>query len=149
MNGILSAEKQQEVGKRIDILKADTQHLWGKMDVAQMLAHCSQAIESTMSDKLEKRGLISYLFGKIAKKQFFTKEHVAKNLPTAPNYKAVGSHNFEQEKARIKKLLQSLAQHGKDVLHSKVHPFFGTMTADEWDVIIYKHLDHHLKQFGA
>jgi len=29
------------------------------------------------------------------------------------------------------------------------HSFFGRMTPDEWAVLMYKHVDHHLRQFGA
>ncbi len=29
------------------------------------------------------------------------------------------------------------------------HPFFGNLNSEEWDTLNWKHLDHHLRQFGV
>jgi len=59
------------------------------------------------------------------------------------------ARDFERERAALKAQIQrfvEVARAGK--LHSS-HPFFGPMTRDDWDCIQWKHVDHHLRQFGG
>ena len=135
--------------KRIDTLKPDSQHQWGKMDVSQMMAHCSQALEINFGTQTGKQSFMGKIFGKVALKSILSDKPFKKDLPTAPGFKVVGEKEFNKEKQRLLGLLQKLQAADMNKLAEKKHPFFGTITADQWNTLISKHLDHHLKQFGA
>ena len=38
---------------------------------------------------------------------------------------------------------------GPKVIANHKHPFFGEMTNEEWDLLQWKHLNHHLNQFSV
>lgn len=45
--------------------------------------------------------------------------------------------------------LNKFHKNGPETCISHPHPFFGKLTSEQWGKGIYKHLDHHLKQFGV
>ena len=57
--------------------------------------------------------------------------------------------DFETERNRLSGLIDRFAAAGPAGCTSHPHAFFGPLTPDEWAVLMYKHLDHHLRQFGA
>jgi hypothetical protein len=134
---------------RINRLTPESAAIWGKMTVAQMLAHCQKPVEVATGDLKLKRGLIGILFGSMTKKKMTGTEPFSKNLPTDPNFKIAGSKDFYREKNRLVALLNQFVAAGKEGITKDSHPFFGKMSIDEWDVLLWKHLDHHLRQFGV
>ena len=72
-----------------------------------------------------------------------------KNLPTVPEFRVTDEPNFEAEKTKLIALVKRLSEGGPKVLTKNPHPFFGYMTTEEWDTLQWKHLDHHLRQFGV
>lgn len=74
----------------------------------------------------------------------------SKNLPTTPTMVNTGKDgiDFETEKAALQATIAHFAHLSADAALAG-HPIFGAMNKDEWGRIIYKHLDHHLKQFGV
>jgi hypothetical protein len=137
------------ISKRINSLSPHSTRLWGKMSVSQMLAHCQRPFAVALDRETSKRGIASYLFGPIVKRSFLRTEHTRKNLPTAPGFKITNEPEFEEERGKLLADLHQFLAIGKDKLGVKVHPFFGPMTESEWYELMYKHLDHHLKQFGV
>ena len=73
----------------------------------------------------------------------------SKNSRTAPEFIIVGQKDFEQEKARLIGFITKTQQLGADHFEGKENFSFGPMTAQEWNGLFYKHLDHHLMQFGV
>ena len=51
MNSLFDVQTSQEITQRIENLKVDSPRQWGKMDVAQMLAHCAFSMETAIGDK--------------------------------------------------------------------------------------------------
>ena len=149
MESIFEPATLQAFMQRINKLKPDTQRNWGKMDVAQMMAHCSAAIENTLGDTTPKRNIIGLMFGKFAKKTIFNDKPFKQGLPTGKIFIIADTRNFEKEKQRLKTVLIKLSQGGGKPVDGKMHPFFGQMNAGEWSNLMNKHIDHHLKQFGA
>jgi hypothetical protein len=72
-----------------------------------------------------------------------------KNSPTAKEYVVVGEQNFDSEKQRLLNLVDIFAKQGAVLAEGRKHPFFGKLTIIEWNILTYKHLDHHLQQFGV
>jgi len=147
MKSLYNTNDKQEIINRIMTLSPHTPNKWGKMNVAQVLEHCQTGLKGAYGEIKFKRGLIGFLFGGLAKKSL-TADHTPfkQNLPTDKAFIVVGQKDFEAER---EKLLVLLKQFSPEKITKSPHPFFGKMTEKEWDIIQWKHLDHHLRQFGA
>jgi hypothetical protein len=133
---------------RINNLTPARSALWGKMNVAQMLAHCQVPILVAFGELNSKGGLMALIFGRMAKKKIVNEQPFERNLPTMSEAKIKSDKGFEAEKEALIILVKRF-ETGPDVLTKKPHPFFGPLTVDEWNTLQYKHLDHHLRQFGV
>ena len=138
-----------EILNRLEKLQPDAKPLWGKMNVSQMLAHCQVPLQASLGEKQLKRTFMGLLFGKIGKKQVLKPEPFKKNLPTDPRFVIKNTPDFTTEKQQLSSLIQKFSITNSEEVAARPHPFFGKMTSDEWGWLQWKHLDHHLRQFGA
>jgi hypothetical protein len=134
---------------RIRGLSPSAQAAWGKMNVAQMLAHCHVAFRVALGELRLRRALIGVLFGKWAKKSLLRDKPFRRHLPTDKAFIVRDARDFATERDALVAIVERLRRGGPSVLTSEPHPFFGALTTDEWDALMAKHLDHHLRQFGA
>ena len=134
---------------RFEQLQPDSPALWGKMNVAQMLAHCQVPLQVAYGDVKLKRRLIGILFGGWAKRKLSTDKPWNKNMPTDPTFVMATQHDFETEKNKLRPLIERFAKNGPSGITKDPHPFFGKLTAEEWDRLQWNHLNHHLTQFGV
>jgi len=146
---IFAETTRRETLARIHRLGPDAKARWGKMNVAQMLAHCQVGIQLAVGEMTLKRVLIGRLFGKMAKKSLTSEKPWKKGLPTAKEFKISDERDFATERVRLVALVERLSRGGPAGLTKAPHPFFGPLTTAEWDVLMFRHLDHHLTQFGA
>jgi|ERR1041385_6711674 hypothetical protein len=133
---------------RLNKLSSNTQHRWGKMDVAQMLTHVHRALRTASGELKLKRSFIGILFGTIAKKKLFSNEPWGHNMPTDKNFIVTDQRNFEEEKKALLESIHRFQQTGPTGVSKEPHPFFGKLTSEEWGRLQWKHLNHHLEQFG-
>lgn len=148
MANIFDATDNASLLLRLGKLTAQTQPLWGKMTVSQMVVHCQKPLDVAVGKLVLSGGLLGFLFGKMAKNSFIKNKGFSKNSPTAPEFKISGAPDFETEKETLLKIVEAFGKIGPDIITNKKHPFFGVMTEEEWGTLHYVHLDHHLKQFG-
>ncbi len=147
---LFDPKDNQNLVDRIQSLTPDSQRQWGKMDVAQMLAHCVQPMKVAFSEAKSKRGLIGFLFGKMLKRKYITNGiNFEKNLPTHPTFIQSDPRDFAEQQSLLLAYVQRWTNEGPTAITTGVHPLFGKMTPEEWDKLMSKHLDHHLRQFGA
>ncbi|MEK3886860.1 DUF1569 domain-containing protein [Bacillus sp. FSL K6-3431] len=149
MNNIFELLHTDEILKRIDNLSVNSQPKWGKMDVAQMLAHCSSFQDISMGYTLPPRGWLGLLVGRIAKPIFYNDKPLAHNMSTIPTILIADKKYFEIEREKLKQKIKTFQNNGPEACTSHPHPFFGKFSSEQWGKGIYKHLDHHLKQFGV
>jgi hypothetical protein len=138
-----------EITDRLSNLTTESKPHWGKMNVGQMLAHCKEAFKVPLMDKPPKRMLMGYILGWLAKPLLYGPKPYKKSLPTAPNFIITNERDFEEEKGQLIELITKFHQADPTVTATKVHPFFGKMTAEQWGKGMWKHIDHHLQQFGV
>lgn len=139
---------RSDILRRVEALHVDAPAQWGKMNCAQMLAHCQKPFELALGEFEMKRALIGRLIGGWAKKKYVVSDApFGKNSPTDPTFRVAEPCEFERERAGLVERIERYAEHG--VLTEGPHPFFGPLDAGEWDRLLWKHLDHHLRQFGA
>jgi len=150
---LFTNEGVQQLYKRIDQLTPQSQRQWGKMNVSQMLEHCQKPLEVAVNAHLLKQGLmmkiLSALMGKKVKAQYMSAQELKKNSPTSPDFIIKNTPDFEAAKQKLKDDIQIFSQKGITKQLGDKHPFFGPMTHEEWNMLQWKHLDHHLKQFGV
>ena len=148
MHNLLEPATAQEMIQRIEQLTPTSQARWGKMNAAQMIAHCSYAWELYLTGKKLKRPLLGLLFGGVAKKRMLANKPWARNLPTARELMPAADSEFEKEKTNLIENISLFVAKGAKQTPIP-HPFFGKMTTRDWGLHQYKHLDHHLTQFGV
>ncbi len=73
----------------------------------------------------------------------------SKNAPTDPAFVMSDPRDFAKEKTRLATVVSRFGEAGPSAADGRVHSFFGRLRGDEWGVLMHKHLDHHLRQFGA
>ena len=150
MKSLFNPSDNNEIVERINKLTSNSKALWGKMNVGQMLAHCQVPLLAAYGEVKTSRGLIGVLFGGFAKKKYITKDMpFEKNLPTDKLFVMTTPKEFEEQKSKLIPLVKRFATQKANGITKEPHPFFGKMSASEWDKLQMKHLDHHLRQFGV
>jgi hypothetical protein len=149
MNSLFNSTDYAQMVARIQKFEHNAPRLWGKMDASQMLAHCNGAMKTAVGETRMKRVFIGRILGKWAKKSFVGEKAISKNNPTAKEFLIVDKRDFEKEKAELLNYVKRFHEAGEKGAPTYPHGFFGQMTQAEWGILQWKHLDHHLRQFGA
>lgn len=150
MKNFYDAASAAEVKSRITHLRPDTPRVWGTMSPAQMLAHCSIAMEMALGDRKPPRMFIGRILGPMMRKLAIGNEDpMARNTPTAKDLLVRDDRDMETERMRLTGLVDRFAAAGPAGCTTHPHTFFGPLTPAQWAALMYKHTDHHLRQFGV
>jgi len=149
MKNLFELETVDEVIVRIDKLQPASQRQWGKMDVAQMLAHCSITMDIASGKLNPPRIFIGRIIAPFLKSMYTNDKPFAKNGPTGKDLLVVDKKDFAREQESLKVKVRHFHQCGESGCTRHPHPFFGSLTPYAWSRGMYKHLDHHLRQFNA
>ncbi|SHE77288.1 DinB family protein [Chryseobacterium takakiae] len=151
MENIFDVKVVQNYIDRINTLTPETQPLWGKMSVDQMLAHCNVSYEMVYEpEKHRKPGSIAkFILKTFVKSKVVGEKGYPRNSPTAPQFIIADRKNFEEEKKRLIGFIQKTQQLGETAFDGKESFSFGKLNAQEWNNMFAKHLNHHLAQFGV
>lgn len=147
---IFTKEVADSIIERINKLNPASQANWGKMNVSQMLAHCNVTYEMAFENKHPKPNFFLRFILKSFVKDMVTNETPYKqNSQTAPAFIIGDVRNFEFEKSRLIQYITKTVEVGESYFEGKESNSFGALSTKEWNNMFYKHLDHHLKQFGV
>ena len=149
MQSLFDSETHISIIERIHKLTPNTQKQWGKMQVAQMLAHCKEAFKVPLSEEPMPRLFLGLLIAWVFKSKLYNDQPWKKNLPTAPDFIIRDERDFTKEKQELIGLVDEFYKKGSAEVGKYPHPMFGAFTPDQWGRSMYKHLDHHLQQFGV
>lgn len=149
MKNLFERESVDEVIARLDTLQPASQRQWGKMDVAQMLAHCAAAMDMASGKINPQRMLIGRLLGPLVKPIYTNEKPFSQNNPTEKKLVISDQRDFQRERERLKVCVREFHKGGEAKCTRHPHPFFGHLSPGDWSRGMYKHLDHHLRQFGA
>lgn len=150
MKNLFTEKDTQETLKRIDSLTENSKPNWGKMSVGQMLSHCSVTYEMVFTDKHKKPNLFLKLILKtFIKKAVVSEKPYPKNGKTSPQFLITDKKDFLKEKETLKNYMKQTQKLGESYFEGKESNSFGKLTAAEWNAMFYKHLNHHLTQFGV
>jgi len=150
MKNLYEPSTVQELKDRIAHLGPASERQWGKMTPAQAAAHCSVALEWAVGDVVPPRMFVGRLLGWIVKPKLLGDEKpMRRNSPTQKSLVIADDRDLAREQQRLSALIDRFAAAGPEGCTTHPHSFFGPLTPHEWAALMYKHLDHHLRQFGA
>jgi Protein of unknown function (DUF1569) len=137
---------KQEIISRINQLSPASRRKWGKMNVSQMLTHVQRQIRYTYGEHRIRSNFFLRILGPMFKGILYNAKPYKQGLPTDPSYVVSDERDFLTEKNN---LLDLLGRFSEANISGKPHPIFGKISKEQWGLAIWKHLDHHLKQFGV
>ena len=149
MKSIFDTETRMEILSRVDKLNNESKAAWGQMTVAQMIRHCTLCEEYYYGNLAVSRSFLGRLIGKMAIGKMLKDDQsmLQRNAPTSSKFKVNDDiENLELEKEKWKSLIEQYAGFDNDYF---IHWFFGKMSKEQLGQFIYKHCDHHLRQFGS
>ena len=151
MKNLFDPAVANQVKTRLGKLQPQSERRWGKMTAPQMLAHCSGSMQWAVGEVTpEKAALPVRLMGRLVKPMVFRNEDpLRRNSPTARSLIVAGERDLSRERDRLAGLIDKFVAGGPAACTKNPHSFFGKMTPQEWAILMYKHLDHHLRQFGV
>lgn len=150
MQNIFLKEDCDKFINRIDQLTQNSQPLWGKMSVDQMLAHCNVMYEMVYDTIHPKpNAFIRFILKIFVKNKVVNETPYSRNIHTAPQFIIKGDHDFELEKNRLISYILKTQELGENEFEGKESLSFDKLTSKEWNNMFAKHLDHHLSQFNV
>ena len=150
MKSLFDSDTHQEVLERLEKLDAQREALWGQMTVAQMLNHSQRPLQVANGKMAftEKISPVKRVIYRLFKSQMYNERPWKQDIHTVKDFKVTGVYVFDEEKQHLIECLNDFQK--KDLnLHWPNHPFFGKFTTDQWGKMQFKHIDHHLRQFGV
>jgi hypothetical protein len=151
MKSLFDVAGVDQVKARLGQLEPQSERLWGKMTVAQMVAHCAMSMQWAVGDTVPENGpLAARVMGRLVKPLVLRNDDLMrKHSPTIPSLIVTDERDLYKERERLLELIDRFAAGGAAGCTRNAHSFFGKMTPQEWAILMYKHLDHHLRQFGV
>lgn len=149
MESLFDKNTYNSIKARLNKLDSDSTQLWGKMDVAQMLQHCTRTFGYALATNAAPRSLFGVLVGWMFKKSLYNNRLWKQGLPTAPHLRVAEPLNVNAEKKRLNETIDEFFNRGPEKTGMFTHPVFGNFTKDQWGMMCFKHLDHHFRQFGV
>jgi hypothetical protein len=149
MENMFNAGDRAVLQQRLSRLQPSSARQWGKMNAGQMLAHCAAALEMACGDRQKKQAFIGKLVTPFIRSSFLGPKPLGRNSPTDPDLLIADERDFAAERQRLSMLVDRFCQAGPDTAGRQIHSFFGRLSGEEWGRLTYKHLDHHLRQFGV
>lgn len=149
MQSLFDTDTYNGVIERMNKLTPMSERGWGKMTVAQMLAHCKAAFSVPLSEKPMPRSILGLVLGWAFKAKLYDETPWKRSLPTSPNFIIKDERDFEKEKQELQGLVNEFYTRGPEKVGRFPHPMFGKFTSQQWGQAMFKHLDHHLQQFGV
>ena len=149
MKSILNPVEKNEIIERIEKLTSESKPLWGKMNVLQMLEHCTTSVKLALGEIKPELIKERLEFGIKAKPRVFETEEFGKSLPTSKEFLEFTEGDFDSKKSGLIYYINYYSNQNpeSEVLH--IHPILGDLNVKEWGILIRKHTNHHLEQFGV
>jgi hypothetical protein len=150
MRNLFDPSAATEFQARIGKLTPSSQHLWGKMTAPQAVAHCANAMEMALGEMRPPREFVGRILGPLVKRLALGNDAPLRpGAPTSPSIRVDDDRELEPERLRLLRLIDKFTAAGPAGCTKHPHAFFGSLTPEQWSILMYKHLDHHLRQFGV
>ncbi|MEO5859132.1 MAG: DUF1569 domain-containing protein [Pyrinomonadaceae bacterium] len=149
MKTIFENAVHEELLNRLNKLEPNSERQWGKMSPSQMMEHTARGLEMATGRKPMKQMFVGKLLSWIFRKEFLGEKPFQPDRPTGSALIVRDDPDFEPTRARLSERITELHNRGESATEGTVHGFFGPLTGKQWGETQYKHVDHHLRQFGV
>lgn len=142
---------RKQIESRIHQLKSTSRPLWGKMDANQMLVHCTDQLRLAIGESkgMDQSSLIRRTMAKWAVLYAIGFPKGQKTIREMdPAQSGTSKTDFEGDRKLLLTAIQNFCLWDQRKGYG-AHPYFGSLTADQWGNLAYRHLDYHLGQFGC
>jgi len=146
---LLNKECGETLVRRIQKLQPDASPLWGRMNATEMLLHLNRINEQLLNAPATKKGislkqyigrwLFLYVFSNFPKNARTPKRNDTKGQ--------IDTSAFGEQQQKFIELIQRFPLHQQPI--ELPHPYFGDLNTKQWGLAGYKHVNHHLRQFGV
>jgi hypothetical protein len=150
MATLFDPAQQTRFLSRIDRLTPDTQRLWGKMTVHQMVCHLTDALRVSLGE-IPTRFRPSFLASPPMQWLIVSVLPIPRGkASTKPEFQTTRPSTWPEETANLKEVFARFVERGKQPGATwPIHPTFGDLSHRQWGMLTAKHMDHHLRQFGV
>ena len=137
-----------DIRERVTRLRADQKPAWGAMNAPQMVCHLADSLKMALGELKcsPKRLPIRY---PPLKQLIIYVAPFPKSAPTAPELLTRFPAAWQADVAELQALVDRFVARGRESSPWPEHPAFGKLSHRAWGVLTYRHMDHHLRQFGA
>lgn len=149
MNNLFEASVAQEIIYRIEQLQPESKAIWGKMTVAQMFAHCTGGLQMANGEIQLPRRFLGRILGPFFKASYYNDLPFPKGINTDKALVIKEAKDFIIEQQNLILYVNKFQKGNVQHCTKAPHPFLGYFTAEQWAKGMYKHIDHHLRQFGV
>lgn len=148
MKTIFDKPTRDELIHRINRLNENSIAAWGKMSLFQMLKHCTLWDEWIQGKTTYKRVLMGRIIGRLMLKNALKNDApLRRNTPTIPSL--ITKEKNGDIRAQKAEWIAQIEKYENYSNPNFVHVFFGEMTTEQIGYFVYKHTDHHLRQFNG
>ncbi|MBO6606198.1 DUF1569 domain-containing protein [Psychroserpens sp.] len=149
MESLFTEKVKKSILKRLELLNEHTDAKWGKMNVSQMLSHCKFPLQVALQKlPLDRPNAFKRFIFSFFKASLYNDKPWKQGLPTAPPFIVTDEKEFKKELDELVSTIKEFHDQ-RDTTEWPEHPMFGKFTSEQWGKMQYKHLDHHLRQFGV
>jgi hypothetical protein len=153
MKNLFDPAVGEDIKQRVMRLRPDSERRWGKLPVAPVLAHCTSGLQMAMGVINPRRAPFpGNVIGRLIKPLVFGNDKpIRRNSPSAPELFTADPTpcEFERERDQLIEAINRFVSKGEACCSRHPHPFFGSLKPHQGAILMYKHIDHHLLQFGA
>lgn len=142
---LLSDADRAQIVARLRRVTPDRVPLWGTFTAPRMLCHVTDQLRIATGiiigrhrDTLMRRTLSKWLV------VYSSMQAPPGKVQTVPEMLSTAPTGWDADMATCIRLINEV---GRGRANGR-HPAFGPLTGPEWGRIAWKHLDHHLRQFG-
>jgi hypothetical protein len=147
MKTIFNPRNHLELHERVQRLSTTQKPRWGQMTPLQMVAHLSDSLRMASGELEVAPKKVPLRFSPLKQVVLYLLP-IPKGVLTSPELIARKPGDWSFEVAGLREELNGLVERGAEAL-APSHPAFGKLSAKQWGVLIYRHMDHHLRQFGV
>jgi hypothetical protein len=146
MKSIWNADDHRALCERVERLTPQHSAKWGRMTAPQMAAHLNRSLRMATGELAVAPKKVPLRYPPLKQLALYWLP-IPKNLPTVPELVVGTARDWATESMELRQQIDTVARRGPGAM-APVHPAFGPMSGKEWGVLVYRHMDHHLRQFG-
>lgn len=147
MKTLFAEQHRSGILARIGRVTSASRPVWGKMNAEKMLGHLVESMRMAIGELDVRPKNTPIRFPPLRQLLVYWLPW-PKGVPTAPELLPSNPRNVEESKRELERLVSLFAARGNE-RNWPQHPAFGNLGRRGWGVLAWRHLDHHLRQFGA